>query len=177
MEVPGSPRIPGNNLMLINHSEWVTFYQVGHRMSGGLWSYIHLDWSVREEGRQFLSWLGLKTATAEGQLLMFCHSDNISTASSSLFTKWEIKQFPHKIRNFECFLLFWHLGVKTKESDCKVTKVAHFIDFTDWLCSRSAPFYPTPIWEWSLAMIEDHKEKAGEWKQLTFLLISTEKSS
>ena len=88
MEVPGSPRIPGNNLMLINHSEWVTFYQLAHRMSGGLWlGYINLlDWSVRKEGSSS-DWIGLKTATAEGQLLMFCHSDNISTASSSLFTK------------------------------------------------------------------------------------------
>ena len=45
MEVPGSPRIPGNNLMLINHSEWVTFYQLGHRMTGRLWLHQPV-WSV-----------------------------------------------------------------------------------------------------------------------------------
>ena len=84
MEVPGSPRIPGNNLMLINHSEWVTFYQLGHRVSGGLHGYIKLARSVARKEALKIGW---KTATAEGQLLMFCHSDNISTASSSLFTK------------------------------------------------------------------------------------------
>ena len=78
----------------------------GPQNVGGVMCYgsIYLDW--KEGSSQFflMPKIGLKTATAEGQLLMFCHSDNIWAASSSFVTKWEIKQFPHKIRNVECFL-------------------------------------------------------------------------
>ena len=70
MEVPGSPRIPGNNLMLINHSEWVTFYQLAHRMSGRLWLHLAGLESCELERKEALK-IGLKTASAEGQSLMF----------------------------------------------------------------------------------------------------------